>query len=142
MSISELEVDLTFLNLIPYGDYLEFTDGTAYGKLNISGQLSNPLFDGRLHVDNAKGNVFMVPEDIAPFSADIIAKERTLYIGPEIISVNGSSVKIGIDLFINNWIPNTYSLNIKTMDQDSIAIIYNIPSTDYSYTNHFYMDII
>ncbi len=128
MSISELEVDLTFLNLIPYGDYLEFTDGTAYGKLNISGQLSNPLFDGRLHVDNAKGNVFMVPEDIAPFSADIIAKERTLYIGPEIISVNGSSVKIGIDLFINNWIPNTYSLNIKTMDQDSIAIIYDIPS--------------
>lgn len=128
MKISNMEVDLTLLNLIPYGSFLEFTNGTGFGELSITGQLNDPLFYGSIHVINAKGNVFMVPEDIKSFSGDILVNERTVSVGPEILEVNGSFVKVGIDLNINKWIPDAFSLNIKTINEDRIPIIYDVTS--------------
>ena len=128
MIISDLEIDLTLLNFIPYGQFLEFNEGTGYGNLKIKGQISNPLFDGSIHVNGAKANVYMVPEEIETFSTDIIIKERIMEIGPKLLNINNSFVKIGMELIINNWIPDTYSLDLETMNQDSIRIIYDIPS--------------
>ncbi len=128
MNISNMEVDLTLLNLIPYGDFLEFTDGTGFGDINITGKLNDPLFYGSLHVINAKGNVFMVPEDIKYFNGNVLLNERTVSIGPEILNVNGSFVKVGIDLNINKWRPEAFFLNIKTMNEDRIPIIYDVTS--------------
>jgi translocation and assembly module TamB len=128
LEIQNLEVDLPVLNLIPYGGFLEFTDGTAYGSLEISGQLNDPLFKGKLHAVNAMGNVFMVPENISPFETDIIFDGRTINVGPEILNVNNNSINVGIDLIINRWIPTTFTLNINTVDLDQVHIVYDIPS--------------
>jgi len=127
MEIIDMEIDLTLLNFIPYGDFLEFKSGTGYGSLKIKGQITNPIFDGSIHVEGAKADVYMVPEEIDIFSTEITIKERTMKIGPEILNIHNSSVKIGMELTINNWIPDTFSLNIETLNQDRFRIIYDVP---------------
>jgi translocation and assembly module TamB len=44
-----------------------------------------------------------------------------------VLNINNSKTKIGFELFISNWIPSSYFLDIKTIEEDKIHIIYNIP---------------
>lgn len=128
ISIRDLEVDLTLLNLINFDKFLKFTNGTARGYLDITGEFNDPQFNGSLNVNDAEANVFMIPEKIKAFSAKITAEDGKIKIGPEILSINKSSVKIGMELIFNKWIPNTYLLEIETLNQDSIRVIYDVPS--------------
>lgn len=127
MDIKRMEVDLNLLNLIPYGSFLEFTNGTGYGYLKISGQLNDPLFNGYLNVEGAEGNVFMVPEKINPFNTKIVFSDRSVYVGPEILKINNTNTKVGLELLISNWINVNYYLDINTLNDDKIHIIYDIP---------------
>jgi translocation and assembly module TamB len=128
LQINNMQVDLTILNLIPMGGYFEFTGGTAYGNLNISGPLNDPAITGRFISEKSTGNIAMVQEDIEPFSTEIVFDNRTINIGPEVLEVGNSLVRVGVSLLINNWVPDTYALDIKTLDETYLHIIYNVPA--------------
>ena len=141
LKIKNMEADYTLLNLIPYDRFLEFTNGTIYGYLNVAGQLKDPLFNGKFRALNGEANVFMVTDRIDPFNGDIIIKDRKITVGPEILTNNGSSVKVGIDLTINKWIPSTYNFNIKTVNKDTIHIVYDVPKVGLDVDGYFFGNI-
>jgi len=126
IKIKNIEMDLKILNLIPYDDILEFTNGTAYGSLNISGQKNDPVFNGSLNVKGAEVNVFMLPDEITPFNTKIVFKDRSITIGPKEIQVNDSYTKISMELLLGKWIPVSYNIDISTLNEDQIHIIYDV----------------
>ncbi|MCK5201815.1 MAG: hypothetical protein KAR21_25855, partial [Spirochaetales bacterium] len=129
LSMTKLEVDLSLINLVPpIGGFVEFTDGTAYGYLTISGQVTDPDFNGILHAKEANVMVHMVPENIEPFDTSIIFKDKTVTIGPKNVQISNDSVRIDFNMTLSKWLPGSWVLNIKTEEEGKLHIIYNISS--------------
>lgn len=126
LRMTNLEVDLVLVNLFPIGTIFELTDGTASGYLNVSGEIKDPVFNGILHAADAKGNVFMVPEEIEPFNTNIIFKDRSITIGPKILYISNSTAKIGASFIISKWALSTFLVNIETLGNEGLHIIYDI----------------
>jgi hypothetical protein len=128
--MDNLEVDLSLVNIIPVpiGNFVEFTDGTAYGYLDISGQIADPDFNGILHAREANANVLMVPERIEPFDAAIIFKDKLMAIGPENVQISNDFVMIDFNITFSKWLPGSWALNINTEEEGEVHIIYNVSS--------------
>ncbi len=127
LAITNLEVDVPVINIIPIGEFVEFTGGTAFGHLNLSGSIKDPDFDGILNARDVIGNVPMVPENISPFDTSIIFKDKTMTIGPENLKISDDTVNIGFNLSISKWILSSWALIIETLEEDRLHIVYNIP---------------
>ncbi len=128
IKLNNIEVDLALVNYIPLGDFFEFQSGAAKGDLNISGKTDAPLFNGKLEAIAAKANVHMVPDEIEPFDTDIIFKDREVSIGPEILYTSNASTKVGFKMLFNKWSISNYKLDINSMGEQGIHIIYSEPS--------------
>ncbi len=128
LRMNNLEVDLELVNLLPIGSIFELLDGTASGYLNVSGEITDPVFNGILHAVDAKSNVFMVPEEVEPFNTNIIFRNRNITIGPKDLHISNSTAKIEASFIISKWALSTFSLDIKTLGNEGLHIIYDVPS--------------
>lgn len=128
LSITDLEVDLSIVNLVPIGRFVEFTGGTAFGYLDITGPVKDPFFNGILHAKNVNASVPMVQENIDSFDTTVIFNNNSMAIGPENLQIGNNSVNIDFSMIINKWLPVSWSLNLKTNKDDRLHIYYSISS--------------
>ena len=126
--MDNFEVDISLINLVNIGQFVEFTDGTAYGYLGISGQITDPDFNGVLHAREVNANVLMVPESIEPFDTSVVFKDKTMIIGPESLQISNNLVRIDFNATFSKWLPGIWVLNIDTEEEDKLHIIYSVSS--------------
>ena len=98
---------------------LNFTSGTATGRLSISGPVNDPDFNGELSVLGAGIRSAYSPDDVGPLTTRLVFDGKGFHFARTLVNAGASRLSAQAAFTIDHWSPSTYDLTLTTEDQSS-----------------------
>lgn len=102
---------------------IAITEGSISGKVEITGLLNDPDFDGFL---SATGMVLKAPElfsqEISPFNLELTADKKEFTLSPARLRSGKGLFDISATLLFERWIPSSFSVKTSVPKGDSVKL--------------------
>jgi translocation and assembly module TamB len=120
-----IEINFPLLTLLLGEEVFQFLEGTASGKLSISGMITDPDFFGQLQAKGVRVGFYMAVDSTERFDTKLLFNEKQLYFG--VIETKAGNTELWSQgtLILSHWGPESYELHFWNTDPVGLHLVHD-----------------